>query len=57
MRCRRRENRRAGRKQAFRYNVKEVIAYALKQKIAAPVMSAAMSDLLYKLEFASSLLY
>lgn len=30
--------------------VKEVIAYDLKKKIAAPVMSAAMSGLLYKLE-------
>ena len=29
----------------------EVIDYAVKQKIAAPVMSAAMSGLLYKLEF------
>ena len=31
-----------------------MIDYALKQKIAAPVMSAAMSDLLYKLEFVNS---
>ncbi len=31
--------------------VKEVIAYDLKQKIAAPVMSAAMSGLLNKWEF------
>ena len=31
--------------------VKEVIAYDLKKKIAAPVMSAAMSGLLDKLEF------
>lgn len=30
--------------------VKEVIAYDLKKKIAAPVMSAAMSGLLYKWE-------
>ena len=31
--------------------VKEVIAYDLKKKIAAPVMSAAISDLLDKWEF------
>ena len=37
--------------------VKKVIAYDLKKKIAAPVISAAMSGLLYKWEFVNPILF